>query len=110
MPSRHSKLMQKILSKLLVVAFIFTLSACGLLPEQKDETAGWSASKLYTEAKDELDAGSYEKAIQYFEKLESRYPFGTYAQQAQIDIAYAYYRLGDQAQGIAAADRFLKLH
>jgi outer membrane protein assembly factor BamD len=52
----------------------------------------------------------YEKSIKYFEKLESRYPFGTYAQQAQMDIAYAYYRLNDQPQGLAAVDRFIKLH
>ncbi|ASU38348.1 outer membrane protein assembly factor BamD [Herbaspirillum sp. meg3] len=102
--------MQKILLKLLTVAFVLSLSACGLLPEQKDETIGWSASKLYSEAKDELTAGGYEKSIKYFEKLESRYPFGTYAQQAQMDIAYAYYRLNDQPQGLAAVDRFIKLH
>lgn len=102
--------MQKILLKLLAAFFIISLSACGLLPEQKDETTGWSASKLYSEAKDELNAGGYDKAIKYFEKLESRYPFGTYAQQAQMDIAYAYYRQNDQAQGLAAVDRFIKLH
>ncbi len=102
--------MQKILSTLLTITFILSLSACGLLPEQKDETAGWSASRLYSEAKDELDAGGYDKAIQYFEKLESRYPFGTYAQQAQMDVAYAYYRQGEQAPGLAAIDRFIKLH
>ena len=102
--------MQKILLKLLTIAFILSLSACGLLPEQKDETIGWSAGKLYSEAKNEMSEGGYEKAIKYFEKLESRYPFGTYAQQAQIDIAYSYYRLNDQEQGVAAADRFIKLH
>lgn len=102
--------MQKILSRLLTAAFILSLSACGLLPEQKDEVADWSVSKLYAEAKDQLAAGGYEKAIQYFEKLESRYPFGAYAQQAQMNIAYAYYRLNDQPQGLAAVDRFIKLH
>ena len=66
--------------------------------------------KLYAEAKDEMASGSYEKAIQYFEKLESRFPFGTYAQQAQMDTAYAYYKQGDQAQALAAVERFIKLH
>ena len=54
--------------------------------------------------------GDSEKAIQYFEKLESRYPFGTYAQQAQMEIAYAYYRQGEQPQALAAVERFIKLH
>ena len=75
-----------------IAAFLLAtiISGCGLLPEQKDETIGWSATKLYTEAKESANDGAYDKAIKYFEKLESRYPYGRYAQQAQIDIAYAY--------------------
>ncbi|RZA13065.1 MAG: outer membrane protein assembly factor BamD [Lysobacteraceae bacterium] len=84
--------------KFLLIAFMLSLSACSLLQsEPPDETRNWSAQKLYAEARDELNAGGYEKSIKYFEKLESRYPFGTYAQQAQMDIAYAHYRAGDQA-------------
>jgi len=86
------------------------LSACGLLPEQSDETRGWSANKLYTEAKSELGDGNFEKAIKLYEKLESRYPYGRYAQQAQLEIAYAYYKDKDAASATAAADRFIKLH
>ena len=58
----------------------------------------------------ELDGQHYERAIQLFEKLESSYPFGTYAQQAQMEIAYAYYKSQDQAQALAAVERFIKLH
>ena len=53
---------------------------------------------------------SYTKAIKYFEKLESRYPYGRYAQQAQIEIAYAYYKASEPANALAACDRFIKLH
>jgi len=86
------------------------LGGCGLLPEVKDETAGWSAQKLYTEAKDNLDGGNFEQAIKLFETLESRFPFGRYAQQAQLEIAYAYYKDSEPISAIAAADRFIKLH
>jgi outer membrane protein assembly factor BamD len=96
--------------KIAAIALALSLSACGLLPEKIDETKGWSASKLYSEARDELSSGNYETAISHFEKLESRYPFGTYAQQAQMEIAYAYYRQGDSAQALAAVERFIKLH
>lgn len=102
--------MQKKLSKLTAVIFTLSLSACGLLPDKVDETTSWSAPKLYSEAKDELNNGGYDKAIQYFAKLESRYPFGTYAQQAQMDIAYAHYRQGEQPEALAAVDRFIRLH
>jgi outer membrane protein assembly factor BamD len=87
----------------------FMLSACGSI-EPIDETRTWSASKLYAEARDELSSGNYEQAIRHFEKLESRYPFGVYAQQAQMEIAYVHYRQGEQAQALAAVERFIKLH
>lgn len=102
--------MQKKSLKFATVILALLLSGCGLLPEKVDETKDWSASKLYSEARDELSSGNYEKAVEYFEKLESRYPFGTYAQQAQMEVAYSYYRQGDQPQALAAVDRFIKLH
>jgi len=95
----------------IAVLFLATLVAgCGLLPEVKDETVGWSANKLYTEAKESMSEGGYEKAIKYFEKLESRYPYGRFAQQAQIDIAYAYWKSNEIPSAVAACDRFIKLH
>ena len=102
--------MPKKLLRLVPLAFALLVSACGLLPDKTDETANWSANKLYAEARDELAAGGYDKAIQYYEKLESRYPFGTYAQQAQMEIAYAHYKQADQPQALAAVERFIKLH
>jgi outer membrane protein assembly factor BamD len=102
--------MQKKLLKLAAIVLVVFVSACGLMPGQIDETTSWSASKLYSEARGEASGGNYEKAVQYFEKLEARYPFGIYAQQAQMEIAYAYYRQGEQALGLAAVDRFIKLH
>ena len=76
----------------------------------QDETAGWSAQKLYTEAKVELNDGNYERAIKLFENLEARYPYGRYAQQAQLDVGYAYYKDNEPISAIAACDRFIKLH
>ncbi len=94
----------------LALILALLLSACGLLPEVQDETAGWSAEKLYSEAKDAIADGGYPNAIKYLEKLEARYPYGRYAQQAQIELAYVYFKDGDQASSIAACDRFIKLH
>ena len=94
------------------VALAASLAGCGIFGGggELDATRGWSASKLYAEARDEMTSGNYERAIEYFEKLESRYPFGTYAQQAQMEIAYANYRLGDNPMALAAVERFIKLH
>jgi outer membrane protein assembly factor BamD len=94
----------------LAVILALLLCACGLVPEVKDETSGWSADKLYTEAKDEIARGGYTAAIKYLEKLEARFPYGRYAQQAQIDLAYVYFKDSEPASAIAACDRFIKLH
>jgi outer membrane protein assembly factor BamD len=75
-----------------------------------DETAGWSAQRLYGEAKDAMAAKDWANAVKYFEKLEARYPYGRYAQQAQLEVAYAHWKDGERASAVAAADRFIKLY
>ena len=68
------------------------------------------AETLYAEAKDALDGGQYALAIKRYETLEARFPYGRYSQQGQLEIAYAYYKQGEQASAVAAAERFMKLH
>ena len=92
------------------MALLLITSGCGILPDQIDETSDWSANQLYARAKQELADKNYEKAISYFEKLEARFPFGQYAQQAQLEIAYAYYKYEEPELAIAAADRFIKIY
>ena len=84
------------------------VAACSSLTA--DPTSKLSAEQLYADAKSELAAGNWARARELFGKLEARYPFGRYAQQAQIEVAYAFYKEGDSAQAIAACDRFLKLN
>ena len=95
-----------------VLALLIALVAggCAALSTEKDETVGWSAQRLYGEAKDEMYSRNWEKAIKYLEKLEARYPYGRFAQQAQLDVAYAYWKSGERASAVAAADRFIKLY
>lgn len=94
----------------LAVIVVLLVSGCGLLPEEADETAGWSAQQIYSEARGSMEEGSYERAISLYERLEARYPYGRFAQQAQIDVAYAHYKSNEPALAIAAADRFIRLH
>ena len=94
----------------LALILLLCVSACGLLPEQIDETKNWSAEKIYTTAKERLDSGQYDAAIKMYEKLEARYPYGRFAQQAQLEVAYAYYKDREIASSIAASERFIKLH
>ena len=102
--------MQRSLLALILTAATLALAGCGWLHNTDDETVGWSAQKLYAEAKDQMASKNWDKAIKYLEKLEARYPYGRFAQQAQIEVAYAYWKSGDRASALAAADRFLKLY
>ncbi len=57
-----------------------------------------------------MEDHNYESAIKKFETLQSRYPYGRYAQQAQMEIAYAYYKHDEPAPAIAALDQFAKMY
>lgn len=84
------------------------LSACGSTP--KDETAGWTAERLYSEAKEEMAAGNYEKSARLYERLEGRATGTLVSQQAQLERAYANYRMGEKAQALVTLERFIKLN
>jgi outer membrane protein assembly factor BamD len=97
-----------VVSVLLITAAVSLLAGCSTAPV--DKTATWSPNKIYSEAKDEMQSGAYDKAIPLLEKLEGRAAGTPLAQQAQLDKAYAHYKSAEPAQAIAAIDRFLKLH
>ncbi|MCK5829301.1 MAG: outer membrane protein assembly factor BamD [Methylococcales bacterium] len=109
--------MRSILQNLLIISCLVTaLQGCESLGGPKDpsstdkEYAGWDAEKFHIKAKESMEASNYQKAIELYETLESRYPFGEYAAQAQLDIAYAYYKNDDPDASIAAANRFIKVN
>ncbi|UHD18048.1 outer membrane protein assembly factor BamD [Thiocapsa bogorovii] len=102
--------MRRTLTRLPALVLAVALAGCGVFGKEIDLTENWSAARLYAEASSELDSNNYAKAIEYYEKLEARYPFGRYAMQSQLDIAYTHYRADQPEAAIAAADRFIKLY
>lgn len=88
------------------------LSGCAIFgdPTELDDTKGWPAERIYQEAEVHMASKDYDKALRYLQILESRFPNGRYATQAQLEITYAYYKKGDPVSSTAAADRFIKLH
>ena len=87
---------------------IALLSGCS--STQTDNTVCWSPNRIYTEAKEEMNAGAYDKAVPLLEKLEGRAAGTPLAQQAQLDKAYAQYKAREPAQALATLDRFIRLH
>ena len=102
--------MRRILTVVIALA-VGLLAGCGIFSgKEVDETRGWTAQKLYAEARQELSDRNWENAIKHYERIESRYPFGRFAQQAQIEVAYAHWKNEDIASALASIDRFVKLH
>ncbi|MCK9606949.1 MAG: outer membrane protein assembly factor BamD [Methylomonas sp.] len=110
--------------RLLLVKTVFIASLLSFLPgcesldifskkdnsAKEDEYVGWDDAKFHQQAKEALDNKHYQKAITLYEALEARYPFGDYAAQAQLNVAYAYYKNDDPEAALAAVDRFIKVH
>tara|TARA_Y100001934_G_C12271529_1_gene735140 strand:- start:104 stop:907 length:804 start_codon:yes stop_codon:yes gene_type:complete len=98
---------------IVVSASLVMTSGCGYFQSQTDrdrEESKWPEERLYHAAKDRLSMGTCDGAIEYYEKLQSRYPFGIYTQQAQLELAYCQYRTDDPGSSIATIDRFIKLY
>ncbi len=93
-----------------LVATLFLVTGCSWFGDKLDQRKNWTVEDYFKNAHDELSSGNYAGAVAGYEALEARYPFGRYAQQAQLEIAYAHYKEGDTAQASAACDRFIKLH
>jgi outer membrane protein assembly factor BamD len=90
--------------------FSFALLLTGCAGLDQDPTKDWPAERFYAEAKTALKDGNYATAIKNFETLEARYPYGPYAEQAQLEVGYAYYKDQEMASAIAAANRFIRMH
>jgi outer membrane protein assembly factor BamD len=94
--------------KILLITLVLFIQACADMDE--DPTKEWTAKEFYEEASEAMDAGEFQTAIKNLETLEARFPFDRYAKQAQLDIAYAYYKFEEPESTISAVDRFMRLH
>ena len=103
-----------IISRILALFLVFQLSGCmfGWLKTTKkgENTEGWTVTQFYEAGKQDMEDADWKSAIAFFIALEARYPYGRYAQQAQLYVAYAHYKEDDQDAAILAADRFIRLH
>jgi outer membrane protein assembly factor BamD len=86
------------------------LSGCGLFASKTDNKKDWGPADYYGAAKAEFDNRNWEAAIKAYEQLEAKFPYGRFAQQAQLEVAYAYFKQGESAQAISAIDKFSKTH
>lgn len=103
--------MENMTIKIILLAFAIALTGCSSSKSSDiEKVPDKSAQALFADAREALDNNLYQKAIQLLSAIDSRFPFGPISHQVQIDLIYAYYKSGNSAQGIALADRFLKLN
>lgn len=102
--------MNRSVAALLALSLALLVGGCGTWGAPKDDKKNWTAEQWYRAAKDELDAGNWGSAVKLYEQLESRFPYGKFAQQAQLDTAYAQYKEGEVAQSVTTVDRFIKAY
>ncbi|WED27170.1 outer membrane protein assembly factor BamD [Vibrio sp. DW001] len=92
------------LSSLLALSLLFGCSSSDeIVPDVP-------ASELYTDAQSSLRSGNWLTAVEKLEALDSRYPFGPYSEQVQLDLIYAYYKNGDLPLALATIERFSRLN
>lgn len=94
-------------SLVLLIACAVALGGCR---KDRDREDTRSAAELYEDAKLQLENKSYDRAVRSYKILMTRYPFGRYAEQAQLEMAYAYYKAGQTEQALSTADRFIRTY
>jgi outer membrane protein assembly factor BamD len=97
----------------LAVFLLLTLTACSMfdpLPtgNPSDASSQMSAEELYHQAKAQQDDGNYSAAIKLYGTLQSHYPYGQYAQQSMLEMAYSSYRISEPDAAITTVERFIK--
>ena len=102
--------MEKLTIKIILTVIALALTGCSSSEDEIEVVPDKSAQALFVDARSALDNGLYQKAIQILGAIDSRFPFGPISHQVQLDLIYAYYKSGDADQGIALADRFLRLN
>ncbi len=108
MPLRYLQLV-KPLFLVLFFAFSIGLSGCSSLITDDDESH-WTVKEFYTHAKDALNDEQWETAIKYYEQLKSYYPYGKYAEQSYLELAYAYYKFGEPESAERELNEFIRLY
>ena len=87
------------------------LSACSSSPDEEELVlANQGAEALYEQAKKAMEIGNYSNAAAILSQLDSRYPFGPFSNQVQLDLIYADYKSGKIEEALATIDRFIRLN
>lgn len=94
----------------LSLALSLALTGCSGTAEKPEKFAGVQGQELYELAAQAMDRASWDRAQELLELLTSRFPFGSFAEQAELELIYVKFRAGDSEAAGEAAERFIRLH
>ena len=77
---------------------------------EKIDTTGYTEKDFFNAIQGDLKGGFWQTAIDKLRSLEAQYPFGDYAEQAQLELIYAHFRVGEHVAVVSVAERFIRLH
>lgn len=97
--------MLRIFSIILILSISTGCSSIFKKPESE-----WTVEEFYQKAKGEFDSGQWKMAIEYYEKLKANFPYGDHAEQAYLELAYAYYRYDEPLSAIRELDEFIRIY
>lgn len=69
-----------------------------------------NGENYYVQATQEYSQHYYEPAIADYQKLIDQYPFSPYAEEAELNIGLAYYKMHNYAESVGALNDFLRMH
>ena len=98
------------LVRALLVLFVLALAACHGGKNKTDKLDLLPVEDLYAQAHQSLESGNWDRAATYYKRLIARFPFGKYNEQAQLELAYAYYKEHKSEEAVSAIDHFIKLY
>ncbi len=94
-----------------VLLLVFSLALWGCSSnDELPEMADTGEQQMYEQIQEYLQNSNYSESVRALQLLESRYPFGKYAEQAQLELIYAHYQAYEHEAAVEAADRFIRLH
>jgi outer membrane protein assembly factor BamD len=91
----------------MIALMMISVTGC---KKDKNIDDGRTASEMYDSAKGYLDSKNWGRAVQAYQGLATRYPFGRYTEQAQLELAYAYHKSGNPEAALSIADRFIRTY
>ena len=104
-------MMKKTLLSLFLVGSV-TLTGCSTISDLIDSKPDdqKTVEEFYNSASEAFADKQWEAAIEDYEKLKAFYPYGKYAEQSYLELAYSYYKYDEPESAIRELEEFIRLY